>query len=286
MALTKAYVVGSSVPLRLTEWMRPTEGVFVLARLCSAEVDVCVEHTGFEVVSSDPTVVRIDRTESGVVLRAIAPGVSRLDALHEGSPVTSVVVEVAQPERLELWMRGPGVLLPSHAAERVTRFVGGVLELQVRFYVGDRRFFGSSVARWETSIPHEMPTFSGNVVRIVDSEVGIERVRVVLGDLSAELEIRSVDTLDELFVVQIGDVDFDAGEPVWEPVLVATTKDGAPVRGLLPFRWSVDGADVEAGPWLQCRLERGAPSVVAVRLGGLETSVGLAGTCVEVRSWP
>lgn len=279
------YVVGSSIPLRLTEWTRPAESrVILFAAPCRTHTDVCVEHTSYEVVSTNPTAVRVDRTGSSLVLRALAPGVAWLHASRDGVVVASEFVEVAQPERLELWAHGPGVLLlPFPLDESVTRFAGGVLEVQVRYYVGDRRFFSSSIVRWETPLSHETPTFSGNVIRIIDSEVGLERVRAVLGDLSVTAEVRSVDTVDELQILDLGDVDLEVDWPVWEPILVYATHSGAVLRGSLPLQWNIDGHEMGAIGWLECLLEPGVPSVVTVRLAEAEAAVVFAGTCVEVR---
>jgi len=279
------YVVGARVPLHLTEWTRPSDAErFPLAPPCSTVFDVCVEQTSFEVVSTNPTVVHVERTESGLLLHALTPGVAWLHTSRDGAVVASGFVEVAEPDRLELWLRGPwAFLLPSRLDETVTRFAGGALDLQVRYYVGERRFFGASVARWETLLRYETPTFSGNVIRISDSEVGLERVRAVFGELSVEIQVRSVDTLDELGILELGDVDFDSGEPVWEPMLAYATHSGELVHGSLPLRWSLDGRELLVAHRMDCRLEPGSPSEVSARLGGAEAVVELAGTCVEVR---
>ncbi|MCB9631641.1 MAG: hypothetical protein H6721_05820 [Sandaracinus sp.] len=291
--LKERYVVGTDVDLRLTEWSRPgtDDWDFLPLEACEDPEDTCVALRGFDVESSNPSVLRIDEEAAGPVGRALAEGTSELVVRFEGDVVTRRTVTVAMPERLELWPEGWDELLDlGPLPGRVQRLAGGVLDLHARFYVGEERYFGDGLATFTTALPSEVPAWSSarNVLRVEGDVVGTETVRVDAVGLSASVEVQTLATLDELDMVYVAALFGNYGEfddRPWGSVLVGGITAGDTVRGSMPVRWVVDGVDVGEGAMLGCQLVEGTSTVVA-RVGELETELVLDERCAETRLLP
>ncbi|MCA9615493.1 MAG: hypothetical protein H6720_24765 [Sandaracinus sp.] len=291
--LKERYVVGTDVAFRLTEWTRPEPGDWDLfpSRPCEGPEDTCRELEGFEVESTDPSVLRIDDEGGRPVGRALADGATELVVRFEGDVVTRRTVTVATPERLEIWPEGWDELSTTAAySGRVRRLAGGVLDLHARFYVGEERYFGDGLATFETTLPSAVPAWSAarNVLRVEGDRIGVETVRVDAAGQSASIEVETLASVDEVTSVHVGAFFFaypELEDEAWGTVLVGGTVDGESVAGSLPARWQVDGVEIGEAPMLGCRGEEGASTVV-VRVGDVETELVLNERCAETRLLP
>jgi hypothetical protein len=163
---------------------------------------------------------------------------------------------------------------------------GGVLDLNVRYYVGAERFFGDGLARFTSDLPLEIPDWApaGNIARISGDDVGGGTVRVDALGFSRTLEVETIDAMDEVELLWLPTAFVEPNEG-WSSVLAFASADGEAIFGSLPVRWEVDGVDVGVGAILACREEEGT-SVVVARVGGVEASVTLTERCAATRLEP
>lgn len=286
--LKRRYVVGTDVDLQLNERILEDDGSWTIFPLSPCVDDTCIPLEDFRVSSSDAAVLRVDETPEGPIGRALAPGEVELVARIEDEVVARATVVVAMPERLEIWPEGFDELTngarPYGASVR--RMAGGVLDLNVRYYVGAERFFGDGLARFTSELPLEIPEWApaGNIARISGDDVGVQTVRVDALGFSRTLEVETVDAMDELELLALP-AAFVAPDEDWSSVLAYASADGEEVFGSLPVRWEVDGVDAGVGAILACRGEEGA-SVVVARVGGVEASVTLTERCAATRLEP
>ena len=285
--LKRHYVVGTDVDLRLTERFLESDGTWSLFPLAPCTDDRCVPIDRFQVTSSNPDVLVVEATPAGPVARALAAGEVELVARVDDEVVVRADVVVARPGRVEIWPEGFDELTSGVMpyGERVRRMAGGVLDLNVRYYVGEERFFGADLATFTSDLPLEIPTWApaGNIARISGDEVGVETVRVDALGFSRTLEVETVDATDALELLAL-----PAGfsESVgWGTVLAYASVDGEELFGSLPVQWEVDGVDAGVGAILGCRAEAGA-SVVVARVGGVEATVTLTERCAATRLEP
>lgn len=275
------YVVGTDVALRLNELFLYEGGRFSLLPLASCTEGECEPVGDFRVESSNPDVFAIEDSVEGPVGRALAPGEAELVARVNDEVVVRETIVVAMPERLEIWPESLDELFGGTVPHwvRVPRMAGGVLDLNVRFYVGTERFFGADLARFSSNLSFEIPVWApqGNVIRISGEDVGIETVRVEALGLSTSLEIETVDAVDELLLAPLS-FAFTEPEAGWSTVFPAAKSEGELLRGALPVRWEVDGEEIGVGGILACLSAPGA-SVVVARIGEVEASVTLEERC-------
>lgn len=286
--LKRQYVVGTDVDLRLTERFLESDGSWSLLPLTPCVDDRCVPIDRFQVTSSNPDVLVVDATPEGPVARALAAGEAELVARVDDEVVARADVVVAMPERVEIWPEGFDELAAGVApyGESVRRMAGGVLDLNVRYYVGEERFFGADLATFTSELPLEIPAWApaGNIARISGDVVGVETVRVDALGFSQTLEVETVDAMDELELLALP-AAFSEPDEGWSTVLAYASADDETIFGSLPVRWEVDGADVGVGAILGCRAEAGA-SVVVARVGGVEATVTLTERCATTRLEP
>lgn len=286
--LKRRYVVGTDVHLRLNERILEDDGGWSLLPLSPCVDDTCIPLEDFRVSSSDAEVLRVDETPEGPIGRALAPGEVELVARIEDQVLARTTVVVAMPERVEIWPEGFDQLtngvMPFDA--RVRRIAGGVLDLNVRYYVGEERFFGADLARFTSELPIEIPSWSTarNVARISGDVVGVEMVHVEALGFSRSLEIETVAAMDEVELLPVP-IAFASPEEGWSTIWPYGSTGGEELFGSLPVRWEVDGVDVGVGAILGCRGEDGA-SVVVARVGGVEASVTLTERCGSTRMDP
>lgn len=283
--LKRRYVVGTDVELRLNERVLDEDDRWRILPLVPCADDECTTVDEFRISSSNPAVLRIDDTTEGPIGRALSAGSTDLETRVDGEVVARATVVVAMPERVELWPEGFDELtngvMPFGA--RVRRIAGGVLDLNVRYYVGEERFFGADLARFTSELSLENPSWApaGNIVRISGDVLGVETVQVEALGFSRSLEIETVDAMDEVELLPLP-LALSAPEEGWSTILPYGSVGGEELFGSLPVRWEVDGVDAGVGAILACRGEDGA-SVVVARVGGVEASVTLTERCASTR---
>jgi uncharacterized protein (TIGR03382 family) len=211
---------------------------------------------GWTFETSDPAVLRIDsaaRSVRSVQLTAVAAGTAMLTLRDEdGDVIRRAEIEVATPDRVRLFARGPlrhGLDTLSRV-ERPQVVVDRVAVFEVRYFLGDRRVFGQEMLAASGSEAMELATLAtsweseAEWLEVRPFEGGTHEVALSAGAASlAPIEIVSVDPSVVAAVELHGrEGDQRAGDSL---TILATAYDAEsePVWGV-PFTWSLDGAPV------------------------------------------
>lgn len=283
--LATRYVVGTDVPLELTELYYPFgyEGGFEARRLAPCPDSDCLPLEDLRIESSNPEVFAIDHTPEGPIGRTLAPGQADLIVWVNDEELTRSWVWVFEPERLELWSETLDDQPDGSVrhATRVRRMAGGVLDLNARFFADTLRVYGANLVEFSSDAPFELPTWAptGNVVRITGDELGVERMHARAMGLSTHVDVETVDAVDSLELLR-KPYAFLEPRSDWSVVLPFARRDDERVFGSLPVEWEVDGEVVGVGAVLSCLKSPGTSTVVA-RLGDIEARISMEEQCAD-----
>lgn len=284
--LATHYVVGTDVPLELTELYYPfgyDNAFFEIRTLAPCPDSECLPLEDLRIESTNPEAFAIDHTPEGPIGRTLAPGSAELVVWAKDEELTRAWVTIFEPERLEIWSetlddRPDGSV---RHATRVRRMAGGVLDLNARFFTDTRRVYGANLVEFSSDAPFELPTWAptGNVVRITGDEVGVERMHARSAGLSTYVEVETVDAVDTLALLR-EPYAFVEPRADWSVVLPFARRDDERVFGSLPVEWEVDGEVVGVGAVLSCLKSPGASTVVA-RLGDVVARIAMEERCAD-----
>lgn len=259
--------------------------------------------TGFDLVSLDPDVLRLDVDQSDLltqVLRlatAVAEGDATIQLVDpDGDTLAETTIEVRRPDAIELHAAGPlfaGDPGMDTLAEEPTQLMGGLATYQVQYFADGERLAGNGlldatsddaeveVAQtwfWErrewlaVRAPDTQGPFTVDLM-LNGEEFGAQTFEALPGDLIDRVEI-------------FGEPDRvrqkDEGMP--EVLLAQSFAGPTPVFGV-EYDWTVDGQGmVEIGDLLRYSVAPGESHDITASKGDLTAATTVEGTGFDVDS--